>query len=221
MWKAIVIGLVAILALVRPAYCTESSIGVTYGNNIWGNTLGLNLEVPVSTHWALQLAYGTGQFAFTTRDEGDFLYLSNLPGKEHRTSLDFKRLVDIAVTYQRNEVSSFRLFNEFGAGIAHVFVRLRDEFEKEDGLTTFRGERDYSRYGVVVMANAMDFRPGADGDIEFSLGLRSKLIWIDSPQELHYTDGAGRYDTKTNEARHGDTLYFPYPELFLTAKYCF
>jgi len=53
------------------------------------------------------------------------------------------------------------------------------------------------------------------------VGIRSILVWLDSPQELYYTDGAGRTATKTATADYGDTLYIPYPELFLLVKYIF
>lgn len=222
MWRAIVIGMVAVITVVKPAYGTEPSVGISYGDNIWGKTLGLAVDVPLSTKWVVQLTHSTGHLAFTTRDRGDFLfYVDNLPGEEHRISLDIKRFVDIALVYQRNAVSEVHIFNEFGVGIAHVFARLRSEFEKEDDLTTFRGERDYSEYGVIATANVIDFQPDIAGDVLFSLGIRSRLFWMDSPQVLHYTDGAGRIDTKTLSSRHGDTIYFLYPELFFAAKYSF
>jgi hypothetical protein len=221
MWKTVVFGLVAMLAVVQPSFGLEPSAGVSYGNNIWGNTLGLSLDAPLSRHLVWQFSYGTGQMAFDTQGDEKFPFVGDPPGDDHRVSLDLKQMVCMGISYRRNEVSGVQLLNEFGGGAAHVFVGLRSEFESQDGLTTFRGERDYSRYGVFFTANVLDFEVGVGGDVVFSLGIRSMLVWLDSPQELHYTDGAGRIATKTARAEHGDTLYYPYPELFLIAKYRF
>jgi hypothetical protein len=147
--------------------------------------------------------------------------MKNLPGEEHRVSLDMKQLVDIGLSFHRNRVSGLHLFNEFGAGLTHVYVRLRSEFERDSYVGTYRAEKDYSRYGAFLTANVIDFDAGSFSDMVFSLGVRTKLIWLDSPQELNYTNGLGGNFHAYDRARHGNTLYYPYPEIFFAARYRF
>lgn len=221
MLKFIVAEFAAISLCVAPCYGAESSGGLIYGNNIWGNSLGLCLDVPISESWVVQLGYGTGYFNFSTTDQGDFLFLENLPGDEHRVTLELKQTVDISLSYRRHEVRHVHLFNEFGAGITHVLVRFKSEYERSDAPGTFKAEKDYSRYGIFVSLNVLDVEPHVAGGIAFSLGVRSRLVWLDSPQVLNYTNGAGWTEKQYEYARHGDTLYYPYPEMFLAARYRF
>jgi hypothetical protein len=221
MRNIVISGLIAIAAFAAPCHGAESSGGLIYGNNIWGHSLGLCLDVPISKSWLIQLGYGEGYFNFTTTDGGDFLLFDNLPGDEHRVTLDIKQVVDISMSYQRNEVRQVHFFNEFGAGITHVLVRFRSEYERTGAPGTFKGEKDYSRYGFMVSANVLDFETGFSGNVAFSLGVRSRLVWLDSPQVVYYTNGAGWIEDYKDIAKHGDTLYYPYPEVFFSARYRF
>jgi hypothetical protein len=192
------------------------SIQATLGNNIWGNTVGVGYQQPLSDHWGLEVIFTSGYFRFKTSNQGDFLFFYNLPGDEHRITLELKQLLDLAVYYRRNQQDAVRLFEQFDLGITHVFITFKSEFNKEGVVGTFKGERDYSKYGLFVSVDVAQFMLKEADKVVLSLGLRTKLILLDSPQTLDYDNNAGRIERHGLFSTEGRKLYLPYPEVFVS-----
>jgi len=130
MWKTIVPVVVAVLAVVQPCHGIEPAAGINYGNNIWGNTLGLSLDAPLSRHWLWQFSYGSGQMAFDTQGNENFPVVGDLPSDDHRVSLDLKQVVRMGISYRRKSGErrslAQRIWRGRGSCICKVEERVRE-----------------------------------------------------------------------------------------------
>lgn len=158
--------------------------------------------------------YSSGYFSLVKNEAGDFLLPKNLPGDEHRVTLELKQLIDLSVCYTRDQNRKTRYFDQFAIGVTHAFVTFKSEYVEAGTEGTFRGQRDYSQYGLYLSCNVVRFELQSRDNMFLSLGIRSKFAVLDSPQEMDYDNGAGKVQRRKLISCVGDYLLFAYPELF-------
>ena len=194
------------------AKCIE--VQATVGTNYWGNTVGLGFKHFLSDRWGIGITVTSGNFRLSTSNQGDFLVFKNLPGDEHRATLELKQLIDLAAYFKRVHQERIRMFGEVGIGLTHVFVRFKSEYNENGVVGTFKAEQDYSKYGLFVSLNVVDFDLTDSNKAILSLGIKSKLLFWKGPETLDYDNNVDTIVSHELWGDSGSTLYFPYPELF-------
>lgn len=195
-------------------HAEPGSVRFSLGTNIWGHTAGVEYQHRLAKKWALGIMYSSGYFHLVKNEAGDFLLPGNVPGDEHRVTLELKQLIDLSVYYTRDQDRKTRYFDEFAVGMTHAFIRFKSEYVEAGTEGTFRGQRDYSQYGLFLSCNVVRFELQSDNKMFLSFGVRSRFTVMDSPQEMDYDNGAGRVQRRKLVSSVGDYLLFTYPEVF-------
>jgi hypothetical protein len=198
----------------RSTQAEPGSIRFSLGTNIWGNTLGAEYQLKLGKTWALGMMYSSGYFSLVKNETGDFLLPKDVPGEEHRVTLELKQLIDLSVYYARDPNGKTRYLDEFAIGLTHAFFRFRSEFTEVGTPGTFRAQRDYSRYGLFLSCNIVRRELESQKKTFLLFGIRSKFIVLHSPQDIDYDNGAGEIKHSRLFSRHGDYMFFAYPEVF-------
>ena len=214
--RAIILFLVLICVGFSSTHAEPESVRFSLGSNIWGNTLGIGYQHGLGKKWALGVMYSSGYFSLVKNEAGDFLLPGNLPGDEHRMTLELKQLIDVSVCYIRSNKPKTRYFDEFAIGITHAFLTFRSEYTEAGTRGTFRGRRDYSLYGLFLSCNVFRFELKSPEKMFLLLGVRSKFAVLDSPQEIDYDNRAGIVKREKLYSSNGGYLLYPYPEVFAT-----
>jgi hypothetical protein len=198
------------------SYAEPESVRFSLGSNIWGNTLGIGYQHGLGKKWALGVMFSSGYFSLVKNEAGDFLLPKYLPGDEHRVTLELKQLIDVSVCYKRNDKPGIKYFDEFAIGITHAFFTFKSEYTEVGTRGTFQGQRDYSLYGLFLSCNVVRFELKSPDKMFLLLGIRSKFIVLDSPQEIDYDNGAGIVRREKLYCINCDHIIYPYPEIFAT-----
>jgi hypothetical protein len=210
--SALLVGLSCIIAV--DVLAGPPTLRFSAGTSIWGNTVGAECHFPLGNRFAIGFTCSRGYFSLVQGQWGDFLLPHDVSGRQHRVTLDLKQLLDLTLYCGRAARGGTRFLDEFGLGLTHVFLTFHDEYIRDPFKGPFRGQRDYSQYGLTMSATLIRAELHPPNALVFSLGIRGKLVVMDSPQRLTYENAAGFVDQRELDSERGHHFCFVYPEIY-------